>query len=133
MPASADTEEMRIRNKAVAAEVRAIMARKQISGVEMAKRLGVEQTWFSRRASGRVPWTAGELHTLMDLLDEDITRVFAAGQAALHAARKTNPCLSESATVSDKALGRWARGGLEMGLQLYPSLMSRVDESGIAA
>lgn len=125
MPVTHETPEMKAVRLAIAGEVRASIARKRLSGSEIARQLGVEQTWFSRRYSGRVPWTAAELQLVMDIIDEDITRVFAAGQAARQVARKTNPCLSESATVGSEHLGEWARRGLEMGRRLFPHQFDR--------
>jgi transcriptional regulator with XRE-family HTH domain len=122
MSANSTTPEISVRERAIAAEVRAIMARRQVSGSELAREMGVDQTWLSRRTTGKVAFTAGELQQLMDILDEDIIRVFAAGAASLAAERKTNPCLSDRENVCSEHLGTWARRGLELGAKLYPGL-----------
>lgn len=108
---------------AVAGEIRAARARRQMTQLELAEalriRIGVEldQTAISRRIRGETPWTAGELIAVCDALDEDIARVFTAGREALHgrmrksarkAARTTNPCLSYSARIGSNHLQRYA-------------------------
>ena len=125
---------MHIRNDAIAAEVRAMMAKKRVTSTDMATMLGVKKGWFSRRYTGDTPWSAGELHTVMDLLNEDITRCFAAGQAALEAARKTNGCLSDSGKSTAKRFlfgADWRMRGLELGERLNPELT--VDKHQLAA
>lgn len=52
----------------VAAEVRAELARQQMSQSELAKRLGVAQQTVSRRMTGEVPFDIAELATIAELL-----------------------------------------------------------------
>lgn len=110
---------MRIMREAMAGEVRAIMARKSISGTEVARQIGVEQTWFSRRYKGKIAWSAPELKLVMDAINEDVTNVYAAGALALEQHRHTNPCLSDSASVGSENLNGWARRGAELGRRLF--------------
>lgn len=123
MPTSAQTQQMKAVEQAQAAEIRAIMARKNINGTDVARKLGVEQSWFSRRYSGRVAFTAAEVQLVMDILDEDVTKVYAAGAAALAALRKTNPCLSDSASLGYDDLTGWARRGYELAQKLHPGVI----------
>lgn len=123
MSTSAQTQQMQAVEQAQAAEIRAIMARKNITGLYLAERLGVEQSWFSRRYRGKVAWTGAEIQIVMDILDDDITKVYAAGAAALAQLRKTNLCLSDSARIGDDHLTGWAARGLELAQKLYPSVL----------
>lgn len=132
MTTSAETAPMRAVNEAIAGEVRAIMARKDIRGTDVARAMGVEQSYFSRRHSGKTPWSAAELKLVMDILDEDIVKVYAAGAAALESIRPTNPCLSDSAQLGSGHLSGWAARGLELARRLYPHLIYTVD-SGVNA
>lgn len=111
---------MRAMRLAIAGEVRAIMARKGISGTDVARQLGVEQSWFSRRYSGKTAWSAAELKLVMDAVDDDITKVYAAGALALEqSSRPTNLCLSEEDRIGSKGINGWARKGLELGERLF--------------
>ena len=53
----------------VAAEVRASLARANLSGNRAASRLGWKQQYLSRRLSGTVPFDVSELYAIADLLD----------------------------------------------------------------
>lgn len=54
---------------AVAAEVRAMMARREVAGKSLAARLGVSPMYVSRRMRGDVPWNVAELAEVARLLD----------------------------------------------------------------
>lgn len=54
---------------AVAANVRAEVARKRIRQTEIAERLGLNQQQVSRRLNGQVPISAAELRELAALLE----------------------------------------------------------------
>lgn len=54
-------------SEAVAAEVRAFMARKRISQTTAAAALGIGQSSMSRRLNGTAPFTVDELYRLADL------------------------------------------------------------------
>lgn len=105
--------------QAQAAEIRAIMARKNINGTDVAARMGVEQSWFSRRYRGKVAWTGAEIQMVMDIVDDDITKVYAAGAAALAQLRKTNGDLSDSAMIGADRLTGWAARGYELSQRLF--------------
>ena len=53
----------------VAAELRAQKARRRLSDVEIARRLGVGETWVGRRMTGRVPITLDDLDELCEVLE----------------------------------------------------------------
>jgi transcriptional regulator with XRE-family HTH domain len=61
--------------EATAAAVRAEAARQRISGVALAKRLGVSQAWMSRRLGGRQPFDIGELARVAEALDVPLSRL----------------------------------------------------------
>jgi transcriptional regulator with XRE-family HTH domain len=74
----------------VAAEVRAELARRQLSGVRTAKALGWTQNYISVRLRGEVAFDATDLVRLADFLDMPVGAFFeTAGQAAL--ARRRGP------------------------------------------
>lgn len=52
----------------VAAELRAHLARQRISGRTLAKLLGENQTWVSRRLSGHVPLDTDDLQRIANVL-----------------------------------------------------------------
>lgn len=60
----------------VAAEVRAEMARQQLSGVRAAKELGWTQNYISRRLSGTVPFDVADLMRLAGLLEVPVESFF---------------------------------------------------------
>jgi transcriptional regulator with XRE-family HTH domain len=63
-------------HEAVAAEVRAELARHRLSGVRAAKALGWTQNYISRRLSGAVPFDVADLAALADLLEVPVTTFF---------------------------------------------------------
>lgn len=63
----------------VAGEVRAHLARKQLSGVRAAAALGWSQTYMSRRLSGKAPFTVDDLDALAQLLSVSATDFFPGG------------------------------------------------------
>jgi len=96
---------------AIAAEVRALIARKGIAHRTIYERLDLPeqsaQAWFSRRIRGITPWSAEELVWLCDVIDADVSRVYRAGLSAL---RKTNLCLSVSIYRDAKSRSRRLAG-----------------------
>jgi transcriptional regulator with XRE-family HTH domain len=63
-------------HEAVAAEVRAGLARQKLSGVRAARKLGWTQNYISRRLSGSVPFDVTDLVAIAELLDIPVTRFF---------------------------------------------------------
>lgn len=51
-----------------AAEIRAVMARRRMSGRDLARGLGREQSWVSRRLSGATPMTTNDLDEITAVL-----------------------------------------------------------------
>jgi transcriptional regulator with XRE-family HTH domain len=64
------------RSKAIAAEVRAWMARRQRSGRSLALELGCSEIYLSRRLTGKVPFDVAELATIADLLEVPVSVFF---------------------------------------------------------
>ena len=52
----------------VAEEVRALMARRRMTGAEMARRLNVSQMWISYRLNGRQPIDLDDLEKIARIL-----------------------------------------------------------------
>lgn len=69
-------------NQAVAAEVRALMARHRKNQADVARHLGIKPNAASFRWQGKTPWTTAELILLCDWLDVDAAEVMAAAKAA---------------------------------------------------
>ena len=63
--------------QSVAAEVRAVLARKRISVRKAARLLGVGQSWLHRRVIGEIPFDVGEICALADLLETPVEKFFA--------------------------------------------------------
>jgi transcriptional regulator with XRE-family HTH domain len=84
--------------QALAAELRATMARKQILQKDLSRAIGeTDPSWISRRLSGSVPIDAATLLVIADYMDEDITAVMTRAKD-----NATNPCLSHSDNVTPK-------------------------------
>jgi transcriptional regulator with XRE-family HTH domain len=60
----------------VAAEVRAEMARQQLSGVRAARALGWTQNYISVRLRGAVPFDVADLIKIADLLEVPVSVFF---------------------------------------------------------
>lgn len=69
-------------SEAVAAEVRAQLARHRISQAAAAKHLEIGQASMSRRLAGTYPFTVDELYKLADLLNLDPSQLVPAAEAA---------------------------------------------------
>lgn len=65
-PSQAPVQNM---TESVAAEVRAHVARKKVRQQDIADALGRTQSWVSRRMTGEVPFTVGDLDAICQLLD----------------------------------------------------------------
>lgn len=63
-------------HQAIAAEVRAYLARRQLTGVATARRLGWTQNYMSRRLSGTAPFSLDDLQAVADLLEVPVTAFF---------------------------------------------------------
>jgi len=64
------------RHQAVAAEVRAQLARRRVSGRQAAFALGWKQPYIARRLSGEIPFDVNDLIALADLLRLPVTEFF---------------------------------------------------------
>lgn len=60
----------------VAEEVRALMARRRMSGVQVAKAIGRSQAYMWRRLSGETAFDIDDLEALARVLDVDVTSLF---------------------------------------------------------
>ena len=84
--------------RAIAAELRATMARKQILQKDLSRAIGeTDPSWISRRLSGSVPISAATLVVVADYMDEDITAVMTRAKDSA-----TYPCMSHSASEGAK-------------------------------
>lgn len=64
----------------IPAEVRAELARQNISGRDLARRMGVSNDYAARRIAGRIPFSADDLRTIAFLLEVPISQFY--GEAA---------------------------------------------------
>ncbi len=64
----------------VAAEVRAAIARKQASKVELAEKLGMTPSALSRRVNGHIKFNADEVAMVADVLNVTVASLY--GEAA---------------------------------------------------
>jgi transcriptional regulator with XRE-family HTH domain len=60
--------------EAVAARVRAVLGELNISGAELARRVGVTQSYMARRLLGRYPFTATDLMNIAEEIGVPATR-----------------------------------------------------------
>lgn len=60
----------------IAAEVRAELARQNISRRDLARRMGVSTDYAARRIAGRTPISADDLRTIAYLLEVPISRFY---------------------------------------------------------
>jgi len=92
-----DTDESRVGpvlRDLVAAEVRALMARRRVSGAELARGIGVPQASLQRRLSGRYPFDVDVLAMIADYFDVPLHSLFLVprgGDAAASAGRRLAP------------------------------------------
>lgn len=56
-------------NTSIAEELRAFLARRRISGRQLAAMLGWAPQYLSRRMTGQIPFTMGELYLISQVLD----------------------------------------------------------------
>jgi hypothetical protein len=101
-------------HEAIAAEIRARMAKKRLGDGDIAPYMGVTQTYFNRRKNGHTSFTAQELLKVCDIMDVDYTEVVAAAKASM-----TNPCLSRSDELLSEQLTDWCRRGYEFAAERY--------------
>lgn len=75
--------------EAIAEEVRALLARRRLSGNRAAMRLGWKQTYLSRRLTGAVPFDVADLMAIANLLEVPVTHFL---QVAGPDVRKPGSC-----------------------------------------
>jgi transcriptional regulator with XRE-family HTH domain len=66
----------------VAAEVRAHLARRRISGRRLAAQLGMTEPYLSRRLTGAVPFNVNDLSAIADYLELPVASFFDAPEGA---------------------------------------------------
>lgn len=69
--------ERETRSQHIAAEVRATLARNQISGKQLAAHLGISQFAVSRRLRGETPFSVDELSATADFLAVSLEELLA--------------------------------------------------------
>lgn len=65
-----------------AGEIRAELARQQMSGSELARRLGMTQPYLSRRLTGEVDFRIGELERIAEVLGVPVAQLFPSAASA---------------------------------------------------
>ena len=68
--------------EAVAEEIRALMGRKRVRNVEIARGMEVSEPYISRRLSGEVALDLNDLEHIARILDVQVTDLFPAQVAA---------------------------------------------------
>lgn len=68
--------------RALSAEVRSVMARKQISGAQLATRVERSNSYISKRLRADAAFTANDIEAICKALDEDLLSVLAAAVRA---------------------------------------------------
>jgi len=58
--------------KAVSAEVRSVMARRRVSGAQLASRVGRSQSYIAKRLRDDVPFSANDIEDICEVLEEDL-------------------------------------------------------------
>jgi hypothetical protein len=120
--------------RAITRTVRADIGASGLKHKAIYERMGVDQTWFSRRYSGRVPWDAAELADVYNVIGEDIQRCIAAATLAMEQERrKMFPCLSDGDYFDAARVTPWARRGYELARRLFGAAFDRLDNDAVAA
>lgn len=65
-----------------AGQLRAELARRKITNAELARRLGVDETWVRRHKNGEAAIDMGDLERICEVLDLPPTHFIAASAAA---------------------------------------------------
>ena len=92
----------------VAEEVRALMARRKISGARIARELGVSDAWISYRLSGKQPFDLNDIERIAAILEVDaIDLVASAGAVAT--ARSSRNTLRYRKAAGRRAVTRTSR------------------------
>lgn len=127
-------------NQAIAAEVRALMARHKKNQADVARHLGIKPNAASFRWQGRTPWSTAELILLCDWLDVDAAEVMAAAKAAAleQAARDESMLTDEDrAFAAEIQAERTAQGLTQIQLakkaRLAESTVKRIEAGAMQA
>ena len=97
-------------NQAIAAEVRALMARHRKNQADVARHLGIKANAASFRWQGKTPWSTAELLLLCDWLDVDAAEVMATAKAAALEQTEARLTDEERAAVAEILAERTAQG-----------------------
>ena len=62
-------------SQAISAEIRATMARKRITGLQLAGLIGMSQNYLAKRLRDEAPFTIPDLAKIADVLDEDFEQI----------------------------------------------------------
>jgi len=90
-------------NQAMAAEVRALLARHRKVQADVARELGMKPNAVSFRWQGKTPWTLAELLLLCDWLDVDAAEVMSAAKATALAKSDERQALESMLTEKERA------------------------------
>lgn len=91
----------------VAAELRAHLARQRLSGRALAKRLGENQTWVSRRLAGHVPLDTDDLQRIAEALGLEPMELLSGVPFGPAVHRRTAPLINPvSGPVTRTSYGR---------------------------
>ena len=72
--------------RAISAEVRSVMARKQVSGAQLASRVGKSPSYISKRLRADAQFSANDIADICEALEEDLLTLLT---AAVRNSRRT--------------------------------------------
>lgn len=68
--------------RAISVEIRSVMARRQVSGSQLAIRVGKSQSYIAKRLRAESAFTANDVEDICQALDEDLLHLLAAAVRA---------------------------------------------------
>lgn len=77
--------------RAVSAEIRSAMARRRVSGAQLALKASLSQSYVSKRLRDEVPFTANDIEVICEVLEEDLLTLIQSAVQAAGIPRKAHP------------------------------------------
>lgn len=68
--------------RAISGEIRSVMARKQVSGAQLATRVGRSQSYISKRLRGEAAFSANDVEDICRVLEGDLLTLLTAAVRA---------------------------------------------------
>lgn len=112
----------------VAAEIRAHLARKRISGRQLARMLDEPPSWAARRLAGDTAMDADDLERIAEALGMDPVELLASVPSGNTVHRAVNYRYSHCSAASLTGRHRWGRVAARVPRQAPPSLLRSSEE-----